>query len=373
MKLIRRAFAAFICTYLIFSLSLSAFSENNPMTSSSKKGILINSEADLAAVLDLSVSHVIMNFPISYAYNEAHFKANEQLLKTLNGHGISVTLIVLNDWASHSINPSLLPVSAPVSGASYYAFNTLNASGISATMDAASRVTGRLSPYVSSWVIGNEVNDGMSWNYIGSMDIDSYSRHYASAFRIWYDKIKVNSPSANVYIPFDFRWNHGAVSGYKYTVRELLPRLNESLRDTDYGLAWHAYPESFEDPVFTDDKFCTNDINTYFINLKNLSVLTSFMESQDMRAPDGSVRTLALTEQGFTSFSNAHGGECQELQLNAIREAYKAAEENPYVNSFMLNRLRDDAGLVSRGYSFGLLDLSGSPKAAYEMYKYIDK
>lgn len=43
---------------------------------------------------------------------------------------------------------------------------------------------------MSNWVIGNEVNDGQTWNYIGQMDIDAYCANYATAFRTWYDTIK---------------------------------------------------------------------------------------------------------------------------------------------------------------------------------------
>ncbi|NWO21326.1 hypothetical protein HW273_05375 [Oribacterium sp. oral taxon 102] len=372
MNRIRSIQAVLLAAALSLSFGFPLHAADFYQTAATKKGILVNSEAELPQLVDLNVSQVILNFPLSYAYNEAHFAANEHFLQSLKSRGISITLIVLNDWGASVANPALLPVSSPAAGANYYAFNTLNEEGLRATREAASRIVNRLGSYVSSWVIGNEINDGQAWNYIGAMDIDSYAAHYAKAYRCWYDTIKGVNSLARVYIPFDFRWNHGAVNGSKYTVKELLPRLNALLRDTDYGIAWHAYPENFEDPVFTDDRLCTDDANTPYINLKNLSVLTSYLESTELRTLSGAVRSLSLTEQGFTSVSPAQGGERQDLQLQMIQEAYRIAAADPHVEAFMLNRLQDDAGLVAQSYAFGLLDLNGNPKAAYSMYRDID-
>ena len=47
--------------------------------------------------------------------------------------------------------------------------------------------------------------------------------------------------------------------------------LNNALKDTDYGIAWHAYPETFEDPVFSDDQYVQEKADTYIINLKTFT------------------------------------------------------------------------------------------------------
>lgn len=91
------------------------------------------------------------------------------------------------------------------------------------------------------------------------------------------------------------------VEGFKYGAMDMIPRLNSRLKDTDYGIAWHAYPETFEDPVFTDDIYTLEKADTYIINLKNLHVLTDYMQQADMLSPAGKVRHLILSEQGFTS------------------------------------------------------------------------
>ncbi len=260
------------------------------------KGVLINSEDEVELAAQLGVSQVITNFPMSWAFDSSRMNAYESYLNAMKRAGISVTVIVLNDWAASSYSPLLLPVSQPAE-ANYYAFNTLSEEGLDATRKAASLVTGRFKDLVSNWVIGNEVNDGQAWNYIGAMDIDSYCSNYATAFRTWYDAVKGVNSLARVYIPFDFRWNAGQVEGFKFGVMDMLPRLNNLLRDTDYGIAWHAYPEEFDDPVFADDRYALEQANTPIINLKKPPYTHRLHEpgghafSRGGSSPSDSVRT----------------------------------------------------------------------------------
>ena len=99
--------------------------------------------------------------------------------------------------------------------------------------------------------------------------------------------------------------------------------LNNALKDTDYGIAWHAYPETFEDPVFSDDQYVQEKADTYIINLKSLHILTDYMQKADMLSPAGKVRHLILSEQG----------------------------------------------LLSAHYAFGLIDVNGNKKPSFEVYK----
>lgn len=363
----RRITTAILSTAICFSTVISAYADHY-QTPKSIKGVLINEHAQIPDVIDINASQVVLNFPLSWAFT-GQLAICQDLYTKLDKAGITVTLIVLNDWGASGYNTNLLPVSAAVAGTNYYAFNTLNDAGRQATREAAKKVTTTFKDCVSNWIIGNEINDGQSWNYIGQMDIDTYCANYATAFRTWYDEIKASNSLANVYIPFDFRWNCGQVEGFKYGVKDMLPRLNNYLKDTDYGIAWHAYPETFEDPVFSDDKYTTNSENTYIINLKNLNVLTNYIQKSEMLSPSGKVRHLILSEQGFTSDSPNHGGECQELQAQCIKEAYETAKANPYVEAILLNRMKDDASLLPSHYAFGLIDVNGNKKQSYEVYK----
>lgn len=366
-KLSKRILIA-LCSMAFCSTTIVPLYADHYQTPKSIKGVLIDEHPQIKDAIDVNASQVVLNFPLSYAFTGQLYTCQDLYTK-LDKAGISVTLIVLNDWGASGYNPNLLPVSAAVNGVSYYAFNTANEAGLQATRDAASKVTAAFKNCVSNWVIGNEINDGQTWNYIGQMDIDSYCANYATAFRTWYDAIKGSNSLANVYMPFDFRWNCGQDGNFKYAVKDMLPRLNNYLKDTDYGIAWHAYPEDFSDPIFSDDVNATESTNTAIINLKNLHVLTDCMQKSEMLSPSGKIRHLILSEQGFTSESPAHGGENQELQAQCIKEAYEAAKANPYVEAFFLNRMKDAESLLPQHYAFGLIDINGNKKQSYEVYK----
>lgn len=367
MNLTKRFAAAAAAAALCILTPAAAYAEPLPAPASIK-GILINGEQDVSKAAELGVSQVITNFPMSWAYQPHMMVAYESYLRALNKANIAVTVIVLNDWDVSSYNPDLLPVAQPVE-ANYYAFNTLSETGLTATLEAANLVAGKFGSLVSNWVIGNEINDGQAWNYIGPMDIDAYCAQYALAFRMWYFAVKNVNSAANVYIPYDFRWNTGHLAGLKYGAMDMLPRLNTLLQETDYGIAWHAYPEEFDSPVFLDDRHALEQANTPIINLKNLHILTDYMSQPAMLSPTGAVRHLILSEQGFTSLSPAHGGDCQELQAQCIVQAYQAAAANPYVEAFMLNRLNDEAVLIAENQAFGLIDLEGNEKLSWAAYQ----
>ena len=333
------------------------------------KGVLINSESEVTDVVEVGASQVVCNFPMSWAFQPNMMNAYGSFLRAMDNAGITVTMIVLNDWNAAAYKPELLPVSAPVAGVSYYGFNTLNEAGVQAIRDTAGILTNNFGNLVSNWIIGNEINDGQVWNYLGSMDIDTYCSNYATSFRTWYDTIKASNSLAQVYMPFDFRWNCGREEGFKYGVMDMLPRLNTLLKDTDYGIAWHAYPETFTDPVFSDDRHVLDTPDTYIINLKNLHVLTDYMQRPDMLSPQGKVRHLVLSEQGFTSDSPERGGQVLELQAQCIAEAYQAAKANPYVEGFFLNRMHDEPSLLDVHYAFGLIGTDGTKKPAWQTYK----
>ena len=143
----------------------------------------------------------------------------------------------------------------------------------------------------------------------------------------------------------------------------MLPILNEQLKDTEYGIAWHAYPEDLKDPDFTDDASVKDNFSTPIINMKNIAVLTDFMQQSDYLDPKGKVRSIILSEQGFNAVSD-------DKQAKMIEEAYNIAKNNPYIETFYLNR-ENDLGEIHMGTEmrFGLIDRSGNKRKSFEVYK----
>ena len=153
-------------------------------------------------------------------------------------------------------------------------------------------------------------------------------------------------------IPFNMCWNATlGIEGY-YKVSEYLPYLNELLKDTEYGIAWHPYPVFFyTKPEFLDDLGITDSLaDTPNINLKNIHLLIDYMKTAPMLAPDGTMRHLYCTEQGFTSA--CENGE--ERQCNAIRDAWNVVQSYPEIEGFYLTRQVDSMYQTMAGGAFGL-------------------
>lgn len=311
----------------------------------SKKGLLISNQDMFYDVVQLGCDQVLCNQSSAQAIN-----AYEPLARDCKENGITLTMILLNNFGAS--DPDLLPVSSPVAGVGNYAFNSMTPEGEQAVRNYAGRIARFYGDYVSNWVIGNEVNDGAVWDYNGITNIDEHAASYAKTFRIFYEEIKKVNPKARVFIPFDMRWKATANPETQYTVQDYLPKLNALLKDTEYGIAWHPFPvHFFTKPEFMDDDGISFDLNTTpNINMKNLDLLTNYMQNADMLAPDGQVRHLILSEQGFTSA--CENGE--ERQAAAIKEAYEIAKANPHVDAFLLTRQVDAQSQEAAGGAFGL-------------------
>ena len=318
-----------------------------------KKGLAVTN-LDNNHAAELGVSNIIWNNTVIHDYSPS--------LRASKARGVSNTVIMLNPWQTS--DPALLPVSAPQSGAVFYGFNTQTEAGRQELKKTAEKYAKSYSDCVDSWVIGNEINNGNTWNFMPNRELDSYTKQYADAFRIWYEAIKKENPNAKVYIPFDYRWNWYSDQGYGYLqASHMLPILNKQLKDTEYGIAWHAYPEDLKDPDFTDDASVKDNFSTPIINMKNIDVLTDFMQQSDYLDPKGKVRSIILSEQGFNAVSD-------DKQAKMIEEAYNIAKNNPYIETFYLNR-ENDLGEIHMGNEmrFGLIDRSGNKRKSFEVYK----
>ena len=139
----------------------------------------------------------------------------------------------------------------------------------------------------------------------------------------------------------------------------------------DYGIAWHPYPEGLSDPNFEDDGKATNSENSLIINMKNLNVLTDYLQKPEYLSPSGKVRHLILSEQGFNATN-------EDVQADQIAKAYDIAKNNPYVEAFFLAREYDQPGEMHnvggalQEMHFGLKDAyerGGRPRKAYSVYK----
>ena len=108
---------------------------------------------------------------VTYNFNKAVVDAYDETISALSGKGMTVTVILLNDWNPNT--PDLIyPGTQKNSNAFYYMFNAQTENGFEQTKAIASfladHYSGKNPNYgkVSNWIIGNEINN-QQWNYMG--------------------------------------------------------------------------------------------------------------------------------------------------------------------------------------------------------------
>ena len=372
----------------------------------SKKGL--NIEIDmLEDAFDLGVKHVTTNIAFSqimgtgityqydgktYHFNKAVVDAYDKTISALSNKGMTVTVILLNDWNPNT--PDLIyPGTQKSSNAFYYMFNAETESGFEQTKAIASfladHYSGSNSSYgkVSNWIIGNEINN-QQWNYMGATDLTSYVKAYQKAFRVIYTAIKSTNANDRVYFSLDYNWMNEIDGKLKYGGKQIVDSFN-SIANTegqmDWGLAYHPYPCPMTEPEFWDDPqttgLFTNDFNSPVINFANLNVLTDYFVQETLRTPSGHVRHIILTEQGFTSFSPTRGN-IPEIQAAAYAYSYYLVDSNPYIDAYTVSRQVDAPSEAKDGLKFGLwecdmnqpnLIVATKRKKIWQVFRDIDK
>lgn len=363
---------------------------------SSIKGLLVDPDKLRGSELDdLGVKQAAYNIPVArllgpttnsayptiqYTYNGKTYNFNGQVVaeydlvfSTLTAKGITTTAIILNNYSSSYLQ-LIHPNARSAGAAPYYMFNGAEESGVEymaaiATF-LAERYSGSSHGRISNWIIGNEINARKEWNYMAQTDIETYVEEYAKAFRVFYTAIKSVSSSARVYISIDQQWDRNITNNPDYDGRDILDTFNENITakgNIDWGLAQHPYNVPLTEPrIWKSSKLVTHSADTSMITMANIEVLTDYMEQEQFLDSSGEVRSILLSEQGYTSSSG------EALQAAAFAYAYYRAENNPHIDGFLLNRQTDAAEEVAQGLAFGLNDSSGNHKQIYNVFKYID-
>lgn len=385
--------------YITNPEAIAKYTAAHPVASSIKGLIVDPAKIAGSEIEDLGVKHAAYNIPVGYilgetsnatyptvyyTYNGKNYAFNglriaefDNIFKRLSDKGVIVTAVILND--KNAAYPQLIHPNAGGS-APYYMFNAANESGCeyleAVATFLANRYSGSGRGKISNWVIGNEINARAAWNYMDYTSVEEYTQEYANAFRIFYNGIKSVNAGANVYISLDQLWNRNLKSTDSYDAKDVLDAFNTNVTlkgNIDWGLAHHPYPVPLTWPKFwampsnyRSMNLVRNSVDTPYITVQNIHVLTEYMSQSDMLNPDGKVRSIALTEVGFGS---DHG---EELQAAAYAYAYKIAESNQHIDMFVLNKQADMAAEISQGLSLGLNRADGSHKYIYNVFKYID-
>lgn len=364
---------------------------------SSKKGLLVDPEKLRGSELDdLGVKHAAYNIPLSrilggtthahyptvyYTYNGRNYAFNGQVVaeydyifSTLSNKGIIITAIILND-----IHPGYMELIHPKArsggaGSPYFAFNATDEAGteyIAAVGSfLANRYSGSGHGKVMNWVIGNEINARKEWNYIEPMGTEQYVEEYAKAFRIFYNAILSINGNARVYISLDQQWAKSLYSNGGFGSKEILDEFNRNITaggNIDWGVAQHPYNYPLTSvKAWSSGSKVVNSETTPVITIKNIHVLTDYLQKEHFLTDSGEVRHVILSEMGYTSSAG------QDLQAAAFVYAYKVIEANRYIDSMLFSRQTDAPAELAQGLALGIDTLGGGHKSIYNAFKYVD-
>lgn len=391
---------------------IPALQANANIGHNSKKGIQVVQNI-ISDVEDLGVSHGFLNIVLedfislnptnysinyggtTYYFNENMIKDYDSAISTMSNNGVTMTIALLNEWRS-GYEFLIHPWASHNAGTFGYAWNTVDAKAsgyIQATLHyLASRYNGSDASCgaVQNWVIGNEVNDNLQYYYMGLRDKESFVTEYYKTFRIAYNALKSGNSNANVYIPLEPRWMTEDTTK-DYGGRGFLESFNSKAvaeGNFDWGVAYHAYSH----PISTDSILhdgtemvdqngkhleaghVTDSWDSPVVTMKNIHVLTDYLNENHVRDTAGNVRSVILAEQGWTSTSNS--GATEQTQAANIALAYYKAEMNPDIDAFIL-RAHVDGEEGSPHFKFGLWkaensNFATSKKYAYNIFKYMD-
>ena len=362
----------------------------------SKKGLLLDPQMiDTPQLTDLDVKYAIYNIPLShilgettnelfptisyeyrgntYKFNGASINGYDYLFTYLTENDMNATAIILNDW-----NEACLELIHPLSrdqeaGAYYYAFNTAEEDGCvyleAIASFLAERYSGKEHGLVSNWVIANEINQHKIWNYMDTADCKFYAAEFEKAMRIFYNAARSQYADANVYFSIDHDWNNNRGNNNDhFNARELVREINAiacKKGNYDWGLAIHPYPEPLTKVNYWTETY-DKATDAPILTLMNLSTITDVLKQEEYLDRSGDVRSITVTELGFSSASG------EKLQAAAFAYCYYIIEANPYVDAFIMNRQTDALEEVKQGLAFGIYDLDQSPKYIFDTFKYID-
>jgi len=357
------------------------------------KGILPEVSAIATGELtDLGVQQVIYNLylddicaapgasgTISFDYNgQTYYFKNgrvthyDQMVRGFNNLGIQVSMVILNSGDGEGAQDLIHPLARDGETCPSYALNVEESDGVEHLKAVAAflgqRYSGKTgSGQIDNWILGNEVNARTSWWYMDSSSLDVNVSAYVKAFRIVYNELKAMNANVQVYNSIDQEWGRKSNPG-SFLAKDYLDQFNYYMNregNIDWGLSYHPYNSPLYDPYAWNGPavWVKQNVSTPYITMQNIDVLIDYMHQSSFLSPSGQVRSISLAEIGYTSYFG------EDNQEASVAYGYLKAASLPDVDAFMLFRLKDDAHEMESKLNLGIMNLDGSHKPAYDIYK----
>lgn len=371
----------------------------------SKKGM--QGVAD-AYTEDLRVQHLLLNvdiqdlvwtraasgyIPYNYKGKTYYFSDLVALKKTIydlhgwgsregnaygENHTRNVTVVLLMSWKYDELSYLIHPSARSKGRAPYYALNMQDENSrqtFEALFCYLGEELGQMKERVNNWTLGNEVNSCNSWNYSGGMSLSTCVENYAQAFQLLNQGIKRTASSPRLFISLDHCWNTSdAGHSGKAFLDEFAAYMSHTAPLMQWNVNYHPYSQPLKNAAFWKDYFNTTDsVNTAYISMRNINVLTGYLTS--LEAKYGKTSNSIRVILGEIGFSAVGGNKTEErLQSAALGYGYYIAMFNDRIDAYIIRAYMDDQAETSSGLFLGLRrnDSAQTAKESYVVYKNLD-
>ena len=360
----------------IENLTILAENTGEYPATSSKKGLQIQMFSDAQ---QLGVQHATINIPLNeyilgenssgalsfvfggqtYYLDKDKIALLDHRVKVYSDAGINVYFNIVLTPPTDGMNATLKSFyfDGVSTEASLCALNTKNETAMKnfvAFMDyLASRYTREDHAYgfAPNFIVGFEVNSNRTWNSAGPIEMSNYIYSYCTAFRAAYTAMKSHFANGRVYISLGNNFTSmasepGAAADplYDYAAKDFLDFFNTTIKtsgDIPWGLAVNPYPSDVTTTEFWLDSYAEDNLSTPFITMKNIAVLTRYMNQSEMMY-GSEVRSVIISEFGVSGDPNDQNS--MSLQAAAYALAYYTAAQDKDIDAFIWHRHVDHSG-----------------------------
>ncbi|QCX01363.1 hypothetical protein FGM00_15055 [Aggregatimonas sangjinii] len=211
---------------------------------------------------------------------------------------------------------------------------------------------------LDQWIIHNEVDAHTAWTHAGQKPVELYTEIYNRSLRTVHYTIRKHNPTAKVFTSFTKHFNSKPVSAVNFKSKDILNvlvDLSKKEGDFEWGIGWHSYPVNLFNPnVWNDPPAKTQfNFNTPEITPKNLEMIDAYVRQKDLLYNGKKVRTILLSENGFSSNPEKSPNANETTQAAALAYFWKKTDQRlPSIENIQLHRWVDNPN--EAGLLFGL-------------------
>ncbi len=201
--------------------------------------------------------------------------------------------------------------------------------------------------FCGSYILGYEVNNTLKNHNSGLNGIHFQGRAYASYLRFADIAVRSAYKNAKIYASVSNVWNaaEGDPEGL-YGAKSFITKISQFASDVNFGIAINPYPSDPNMTEFWLDEKATENSDTQYLTMKNLSVLQEFLNERNILCGK-LIRSVVISEFGV---SGVYGEESEKAQAAAYAYAFYNASRLPTLEAFIWRRHVDHNNDIDLNY-----------------------